>query len=129
MPDLAKGDDFRGVIGRGAKNPHRVIMRQHHMLDRLVGHGADFLDHHVGEPRRCLRVDHHDAVIADDHAGVRVAFCGEGPQVTANLGPEKTSISIKLIKVPRRQIFYELEMISSMIAQAIQRRSLIIDPQ
>src|SRR2546423_1291878 len=28
--------------------------------------------------RRGLRVDHHDAVVADDDAGVRIAFGGEG---------------------------------------------------
>ena len=36
--------------------------------------------------RRGLRVDHHDAVVADHDAGVRIALGGEGVDVAADLG-------------------------------------------
>ena len=81
-----RGDDFRGVIGRCAKNPHRVVMRQHDMLDRLVGHATDLFHNLVGKARRRLRVDDHDAFIADNDAGIRVALGREGPQVAPDLG-------------------------------------------
>ena len=57
-------------------------MRQHQMADRLVGDRADFFDDLVGKARRCLRLDNHHAVIADDDTGIRIALGGEGPKVT-----------------------------------------------
>jgi hypothetical protein len=41
-------------------------MGQHQVADRLVGDRADLLDHLPRKPRRRLRLDDHDAVIADD---------------------------------------------------------------
>ena len=38
-----------------------------------------------GEPRSCLGVHDHHAVIADDDAGVWIALSGEGPETSANL--------------------------------------------
>ena len=81
-----RGDDLRSVIGRGAQHAHCMIVREHNMLDRLVGDGADLLDHHVGKPRCRLRVDNQDAVIADNDTGIGVAFGGKGPEVAPNLG-------------------------------------------
>ena len=81
-----RGDDLRRVIGRGAQHAHRMIVREHNMLDRLVGDGADLLDHHVGKPRRRLRVDDHDAVVADNDAGIGVALGGKGPEIAPDLG-------------------------------------------
>jgi len=79
-------DDLRRAIGRGAKHPDGVVVGQHHVRDRLVGHGADFLDHHVGQAGRRLCVDDHDAVIADDNAGVGIALGCEGPKAVAHFG-------------------------------------------
>ena len=72
------GDDLLGLVGGGAQHAHRVIVRQHDVLDRLRGHATDAPDHLARHERRGLRVDHHHAVVADDHAGVRIALGGEG---------------------------------------------------
>jgi hypothetical protein len=74
------------LVGRGAEHPHRVIMRQHHIFDRLVGDGADPLDHLVGHRRRRLRVEHDAAVVADDHRGIGIAFGGESIEIGADFG-------------------------------------------
>ena len=56
------------------------------MLDWLVGHRPDFLDHDSGEARRCLSIDHHHAVIADDHTSVGISLGCKGPQIAAYFG-------------------------------------------
>ena len=81
-----RGDDALRLVGGGAEHPHRVVMRQHHIFDRLVGDGADPLDHLVRHRRRRLRVEHEAAVVADDHRRVRIALGGEGVEVGADLG-------------------------------------------
>ena len=81
-----RGDDLLRLVGRGAEHTHRVIMRQHHVFDRLVGHLGDPLDDLPGHRRRRLRVDDDDAVIADDHPAIGVALGGEGVEVAADLG-------------------------------------------
>jgi gamma-glutamyltranspeptidase/glutathione hydrolase len=56
-------------------------------VDALVGPGrAHFLDHFVGQTRRGLRLDDHDALVAYDDAGVRIAFRREGVKIAADLG-------------------------------------------
>ena len=81
-----RGDDALRLVGRRAEHPHRVIMRQHHIFDRLVGDGAHPLDHLVGHRRRRLRVEHDAAVVADDHGRIRIALGGEGIEIGADLG-------------------------------------------
>ena len=71
---ITAGDDMLRLVARRAEHAHRVIVRQRHIADRFVGHRADVADHVLRHHRRGLRVDHHDAVVADHHAGVRVAF-------------------------------------------------------
>ena len=80
------GDDLLRLVGRGAEHAHGVIVRQHHVLDGLVGDLGDPLDDLPGHGRRRLRVDDDDAVVADDHAAVGVALGGEGVEVAADLG-------------------------------------------
>ncbi len=60
-------------------------MGQHQMRDRLVGDLAHFLDDLIRQTRGGLCLHNHDAVIADDHAGVGVPFGGKGPQIAAHL--------------------------------------------
>ena len=71
------------LVARGAQHAHRVIVRQHHVLDRLVGDGADVLDHRLRHLRRRLRIDHHDRIVADHDAGVGIALGREGIGVLA----------------------------------------------
>ena len=75
----------------GAEYANRVIVRQHDMLNRFVGDGADLLNHLAGETGSRLRVDDHDAVVADDYAGVRVSLCGEGPKALADFREKRFS--------------------------------------
>ena len=78
-------DDLVRAIGRGPQHAHGVIMRQHHMADRFVCNAADLFDDLVCQTRRCLRLNYHNGVVADDHAGVGVSLGGEGPQVAPDL--------------------------------------------
>ena len=61
-------DDLLRAKGRGTQNPDRMVMRQDHMADRLVCHPPDTVDHLLRQTRGRLRLDHHNAVIADDDA-------------------------------------------------------------
>src|SRR6266852_9770745 len=63
-----------------------MIMRQHHMFNRLVGDGAHPLDHLAGHRRRRLGVEHEAAVVADDHSGIGIALGGEGIEIGADFG-------------------------------------------
>ena len=67
----------------GAEHAHGMIVRQQNVFDRLVGHLGDARYDVLGHQRCRLRVDDHAAVVADDHAGVRVAFGGVGEQAIA----------------------------------------------
>jgi len=78
-------DDLIGAVSRGPQHTHRVIVGQHHMADGFVGDAADLFDDLARQTRGGLCLHDHDAVVADDHAGVRVAFGGEGPQIAAHL--------------------------------------------
>ena len=70
----------------GAEHAHRVVVRQHDVLDRLVAHLADAADHVLRHRRRGLRVRHQHRVVADDDAGVRVALGGVRIGVIRELG-------------------------------------------
>jgi hypothetical protein len=60
-------------------------VREHDVLDRLVRHLADAADH-VGRHRgRGLRVGDQHRVVADDDAGVGVAFGRIGPGMLGQL--------------------------------------------
>ena len=79
------GDDLGPFIGRGAEHAHRVVVREHDMLHRLVRHAADARDHvprHVG---RRLRIDDEYGIVADHHAGIRVALRGVAVESGAEL--------------------------------------------
>ena len=75
-----------GHVGAGAQHPHRVVVGEHHVLDRLVGDGADAADHIGRHRRRGLGVGHQHRVVADDDAGVGVALGGVGPGMFGQLG-------------------------------------------
>jgi hypothetical protein len=51
-----------------------VVVGQHDVLDGLVGDLADAADDVLGHRRGRLRVGDQHGVVADDDAGVRVAF-------------------------------------------------------
>ena len=61
-------------------------MGQNDMVERLVGDRADAIDHLARQTRSGLRLDHHDAVIADDHTGIGIALGGEGVKPLADPG-------------------------------------------
>ena len=79
------GQHLLRLVGRGAEHAHSVVMRQQHIFDRLVGHLADVVDHLAGHLRRRLGIDHHYAVVTDDHAGIGIALGGEGIQAFSEL--------------------------------------------
>src|SRR5690606_22183385 len=58
---------------------------QDHVLDGLVGHLAYALDHLAGQRRRRLSIDHNDAVVAHDNAGIGIALGGESVEAGADL--------------------------------------------
>ncbi len=82
---VAARDDLLGAVGRSAQHAHRMIVRQQDVPDRLVGDLADARDDVLRHDRGRLRVDHHNAVVADDDAGVRVAFRRVGISIVRQL--------------------------------------------
>ena len=82
---VAAGDDVLGLVARCTQHAHRVVVAEHDVLDRLVGHGADVADHVLRHHRRGLGVDHHHRIVADDDAGVGVALGGVGVGVGRQL--------------------------------------------
>jgi len=79
------GQDVLGTVAGRAQHAHRVVVREHHVLDRLVGHFADAA-HHVGRHGgRGLGVGHQHAIVADHDAGVGVALGRVGPGVFRDL--------------------------------------------
>nr|CUV37188.1 protein of unknown function [Ralstonia solanacearum]CUV42137.1 protein of unknown function [Ralstonia solanacearum]CUV60399.1 protein of unknown function [Ralstonia solanacearum] len=85
----AAGDDVLralGKVGRRAQHPHRVVVRQYDVLDRLVGDGADAGDQVLRHRRRGGGVDDQHRIVADDDARVRVALGGVGIGVGGELG-------------------------------------------
>ena len=81
-----RADHLLRLVGRGAEHAHGVVVREHDVLDRLVGDLAHAVDDQLGHHRRRLRVDDDDAVVADDHAAVGIALGREGVEVAADLG-------------------------------------------
>ena len=79
------GDDVFGLVGARTEHAHRVVMRQDHVLDRLVRHFANPSDHILGHDGRRLRVDHHHGIVSNDDARVRVALGGVGIGMPAEL--------------------------------------------
>ena len=74
-----------GAVGRSAQHAHGVVVAERDVFDGLVRHLADAADHVLRHDGRGLGVDHHDRIIANDDAGVRVAFGGIGPGVLGQL--------------------------------------------
>ena len=66
-------DDGAGVILERlqAVNVVGVVVAEHDVADRFVGHLADLLQQRPAEARRAERIEHDDAVRRDDEAGVR----------------------------------------------------------
>jgi len=79
------GQHVFGAVARRAQHAHRVVVREHHVLDGLVGHLADAAHHVGGHGGRGLGVGHQHAVVADHDAGVGVAFGGVGPGMFGDL--------------------------------------------
>src|SRR6185295_19889578 len=81
LPDQVErrfaGNDLVWFVGRSAEHAHRVVVGKHHVPDWFGGDLAHALDDFTGHERCGLRIDDHDAVIADDHTGVWVAFGSE----------------------------------------------------
>ena len=77
-------DDLARAEGACPQHPHGVVMRQHDMGNRLVGHPTDAVDHLLRQTRGCLRLDNHDAFITDDDARVRVTLGGKGVKTFAD---------------------------------------------
>ena len=73
---ILTGDDVFRLVGRGPEYPDGVVMREQHILDRLVRDLPDATNHVLRHDGRCLRVRHKHRVVADDDAGVWIAFCG-----------------------------------------------------
>ena len=67
-------DDVLRAVGGRPEHAHRVVVRQHDVLDRLVGDGADLPLTSRAITRRRLGVDDHHRVVADHDPGVRIAF-------------------------------------------------------
>ena len=82
------GDDLGRAFGRkgaGTKHTHRVVVRQQHVLDRLVTDSADTRDQVARHGRCGGGITHQDKFVADDDARVRVTLGGIGPAVGAEL--------------------------------------------
>ena len=82
---VAAGDHLLRRIGGGAQHPDRVVMAEHHVLDRLVGDLADAADDVLRHHRRGLGVDDHHRVVANDDPGVGIALGRVGVGVVAEL--------------------------------------------
>jgi len=72
---LARDDLLRAVTGR-AEHAHRVIMREHDVAHRQIGHAANALHDVPRHHGRRLRIGDEHCFVADDDAGVRIAFRG-----------------------------------------------------
>jgi len=79
------GQDLLRLVGAGAQHAHGVVVGEHHVLDGLVGDFADAADHVGSHGGRGLGVGHQHGVVANDDAGVRVAFGRVGPGMFRDL--------------------------------------------
>src|SRR5690606_3203466 len=75
---VAAGNDLLRVVGRCAQHAHGMVVRQQNVFDGLVGYFANASNDILGHDRRGLGVDHHDGIITNDDAGVRIALGGVG---------------------------------------------------
>src|SRR5690606_31646564 len=71
---VAAGNDFLGVVSRGAEHTHRRVVGKQYVFDGFVGDFTDATDHVLRRDWGGLGVHHHDRLITDDHAGIRVTF-------------------------------------------------------
>ena len=78
-------NDVLGLVRRRTQYAHSVVMRQDDILDRLIGDFADATDNVLRHHRRGLRVDYHHGIVADDDAGVGIAFRRVGVGVFGQL--------------------------------------------
>ena len=62
-----------------------MVVREQHVLDRLVADGANLLDQIAGHARRGRGIAHHDELVTNDHARVGIALSGVSPAVLAKL--------------------------------------------
>jgi hypothetical protein len=74
-----------GNKGAGSEHAHRVVVGQQHILDGLVGEGADARDQVLRHGRRGGGVAHQHVLVADDHARIGITLGGVGPAVRAEL--------------------------------------------
>src|SRR6185312_4758021 len=65
------------IAGR-AEHAHGMVMRQHDVFHRLVGDATDARKDVLRHHGRRLRVGNQHCVVADDDAGIRIAFGGVG---------------------------------------------------
>ena len=79
-------DDLARSVSTGPQHPHRMVMGQHQMADRLVGHLPHAINHLARKARRGLRLDDHHALIANDDPRVRVPLGGKGVNLIADFG-------------------------------------------
>ena len=79
-------DDLFCIEGAGTQHAYSVVMRQDNMRNGLVGNLADFFDDLAGKSGRGLCLDDHDAVIADDDAGIGISLSGKRPEALADFG-------------------------------------------
>jgi hypothetical protein len=80
-----RADDLACAISGSAEHAHGVIVREDDVVDGLVGDLAHALDHRLGHPRRRLRVEDEDAVVADHDPGIGVALRSVGVDAPADL--------------------------------------------
>src|SRR6476659_1005198 len=80
-PRAGGSKNFRTPIGRSTQDAHSMILAEQDIFDRLVGDLLDPIDHLLRHHRGGLRIYHHDAVVADDHPGIGIAFGSESIEV------------------------------------------------
>lgn len=72
-----------------------MVVGEHNVPDRLVGNFTDAANHVLRHDRGGLGVDHHDAVVADDHASVRITLGGIGIEPLGQFG-EADSLGLQI---------------------------------
>src|SRR5690606_4442419 len=71
---VAAGQNFLGVVGRGAQHAYGVVVRQQHIFDGFVADFADAANHVFSHDRRGLGVDHHNGLVTNDDARVGITL-------------------------------------------------------
>ena len=62
-----------------------MIVRQQHILNRLISDAANTLNHALSHDRGGSRIDDHHGVIPDDDSCIRVPFGGVRPGMLREL--------------------------------------------